>query len=345
MRDDALGSAAVYVGAVVGAGFGTGREILHFFAAYGSAGLYGCLLAGLAFAWLGARVLSLAAEGSTPEYGSLYALALGDRLAGAADWLTTVFLFIGLGVALAGAGEIGREAWGAPLPLGAGAMAAIVLAIAWFGRSGLIWGNLIMVPPLILAAGALATSEAGRPGFWTAIATAPALGGRMAGAWPVGATMYVGYNVMLGSVALCTAGRGQRPRSARAGGIVGGLALGTLAALVVLPLLAHGAALADVAVPLARVAASYGQPWGVAYVVCLALALTTTALATVTALAGRVAGGHHPHAVTSVALLAALPVATLGLVRLIGTAYPAMGALGLLLCIGLAIRAGRNSKE
>ena len=49
--------AFVYVGTVVGAGFATGREIVEFFLKFGWIGLFGIVVSGLMFTYLGAKIM------------------------------------------------------------------------------------------------------------------------------------------------------------------------------------------------------------------------------------------------------------------------------------------------
>jgi uncharacterized membrane protein YkvI len=336
MRHDALAAASVYVGAVVGAGFATGREVLHFFAAYGSAGLWGCLAAGAAFGWLGSRILRLAATGAAPDYARLYRVALG-RAARPADWSTTACLFVGLSVVLAGGAALGSETWGLSPATGALLLALLIAAVLLPGRSGLVWANVALVPLLAAAALVLLVAEAAAPGFWHSVLAAAPAPGRPPAGWPLGAVLYVGYNILLGAVALCAVGDGMSPRAAARAGALGGLGLGVLAAGVAAPLLAHLPEVAASPVPLLRVVESHGSVWRAAYAGCLGGALLTTGVATAYALAGRLRlRALPPGLVAAGAVFLALPLAAAGIVALVATVYPAMGALGLLLCAGLA---------
>ncbi len=339
MRHDALGVAAIYVGAVIGGGFATGREVLFFFAAYGPPGLIGCAAAGAAFAWLGARILRLAARGAARDYTDLYRFALGPVLAGPADWATSAFLYVGLAVVLAGGSALGADAWALPAWVGAVGLAAAITLIVLPGRSGLVWGNLTLVPAMALGALLLLGAEAAHPAFWHAVAAAESLPGRLPGTWPLGAALYVGYNLLLGAVALCAAGADLPVRAAVRGGAGGGLILGVMAIVLELPILAHLTAVAPAAVPLARIVAPYGPAWRTVYSAGLAAALLTTGVATAYALALRLRPTRLPVGMAGAgAVVLALPVAALGLVGLVATVYPAMGVLGCVLCAGLAMR-------
>ncbi|MEW6065637.1 MAG: hypothetical protein AB1538_10810, partial [Bacillota bacterium] len=62
---------ATYVGAVIGAGFASGQEILQFFILFGYQGLLGVLVATVLFAYLGAVVLYLSVKLRSGSYQEL----------------------------------------------------------------------------------------------------------------------------------------------------------------------------------------------------------------------------------------------------------------------------------
>lgn len=63
--------AATYIGTVVGAGFATGKEIVQFFTQYGSMGLFGILISGLFFIWLGSKMMLIAQSIDATSYQTL----------------------------------------------------------------------------------------------------------------------------------------------------------------------------------------------------------------------------------------------------------------------------------
>src|SRR5690606_9550771 len=97
--------AAVYIAAVIGAGFASGQEIALFFARYGRAGIWGALLAGFLFSIMGVRIIRLCIYYRVNSYQEALSI-VGGRAHLFLDILYTLFLFISLAVMLAGAGEV-----------------------------------------------------------------------------------------------------------------------------------------------------------------------------------------------------------------------------------------------
>jgi uncharacterized membrane protein YkvI len=333
--------AAVYVGAVVGAGFGSGREILHFFASHGAEGLWGCALAGLLFAALGRHVAATCVRHGIRDHRGLYARVLPPAAVAPLDHLTSLFLWLGLAAVLAGAGALARQQFGVPEDVGTLAMAATTAALLWNGRRGLVAANAVLSPAIAAFCAAAAVAGLARGGD-----LGPPPGG---GGWPsqppwfVDAFLYVGYNALLAVVALCAASpEAGPPRAARAAGLwaaVGGAGVGGLALAVTLALWAEYERAAPVPVPLLAWSAAAGPAWLAAYGGMYGAALLTTAVAAAYGAAAR-AGRGEPrrwHLLATVA--SAVPVARLGLVTLVGRVYPAAGAAGALLVAAVLWRA------
>lgn len=329
---------AAYVGAVVGAGFGSGREILQFFAAYGRWGLAGAATAGVAFAWLGARVLDLAIRRGLRDHRQLFRLVLGPRWARPMDLATTVFLFLGVGIVLAGAGALAAEQWGLPHALGAVGMAAVLAVVLLAGRRGLLWGNAVLVPLLVAFSVSVLVREAAAPGWLKQLAAARRDPHLAVGAWYVGAFLYVGYNLLVAAVTLCAAAPALRgDRAERRWGVLGGLCIGALALFSSAALSARYGDVAGLQLPLGKLAAAYGPAWVGGYALTLAACLFTTGLATCYALAARLAPRGRQGRVAVLGLAASLPLGTANFADLVRVVYPLMGLAGVVFLVGLAI--------
>ncbi|MGC7880148.1 hypothetical protein ACP3TI_13005, partial [Desulforudis sp. 1190] len=77
--------AALFVGAVIGAGFASGQEILQFFGVHGRWGLYGALLTIAAFAGLGVKVQVTAVRLQAQNYREVFDYFLGRRWSAVMD--------------------------------------------------------------------------------------------------------------------------------------------------------------------------------------------------------------------------------------------------------------------
>ncbi len=109
---------SIYVGAVIGAGFATGQEIMQFFILHGSAGLKGAILAALLFAYLGGLVMFLSVSMQSCSYTRLLKFLIGAGAGRFMDILNLFMLLGGLSVMMAGSGAVLSEHMGLPVCFG-----------------------------------------------------------------------------------------------------------------------------------------------------------------------------------------------------------------------------------
>lgn len=321
--------AATYVGAVIGAGFASGREILHFFVLYGSRGTLGIALAGVLFAAIGWGTLDLARRRGIATYREFLREVAGAGLAPVLDGITTLSLLAGLAVVLAGTSALAGARWGwspaAALWTTAGGL-SVFLAL---GLQGVFSLNVGLVPFLVVA---LAVTGAGsllaEDGNWQ-LPVPPLLSGD----WLLAAILYVSYNSLLAMGILAALGRYLPDRtSCLLAGTAGGTTLGITAFLAAEALTDHLPVTLEAPVPMSYVAFRLDPAWGEVYTWALVAAMFTTGLATAYAIGVRMAGRKAGRArwLAIGALLAAVPLARRGLVELVATLYPAVGYAGLL---------------
>lgn len=335
LRRRGLDLAAGYVGAVVGAGFASGREIAHFFARYGLPGLVGALLAGLLFGTAGAAVLRRVTTGGHAHYGSLLRDVCGPALGMALDRLGTLFLFIGLAAVAAGAGALGLLTLHWPAWCGLLVFTAALAATGAGGRSVHLLLSAALVP--VLGVVCLAAGLHALPRLHSASAM-PAPG---APPWALAAVLYVAYNLLLGLAGLCAAADGRQTLAEAVwAGWLGGAVLGLLCLAVTAGLLAHPAA-SGLDLPLAA-ALPAGLLRRVGYPLSLLAALWTTGSASALALGQRLFPAAPARAAAVLAALAA-PVAAVGLTPIVSVAYPLMGYAGVPLLLALVVPAWPRS--
>lgn len=339
MRRASWGSvAASYVGAVVGAGFGSGREIVHFFAAHGATGLLGAGLSGVLFAWLGAAALRRGVAEGLPHYGALLRRLCGRALGAALDRLATVFLLLTVVVVLAGGGALG-VALGGRRWEGASGVAGLLLAGAWGGRRGhlALSGTLVAVLVALALWSLVRTLAAHPPALLLAT---PAWRPRQP-SWALHAVLYVAFNLVLGLAGLCAGvPAGESPQRAARGAAVGGATLGLLCLAATAALLPLRPTALHAELPL-RAALPARGAGAAAFPLSLLAALWTTGSAALAALAQRLPA--VPPRLGTLCLVAlALPPSLLGLAWLVAVVYPLMGYAGLPLLACLAAEGVRG---
>ncbi|MBZ5518500.1 MULTISPECIES: YkvI family membrane protein [Bacillus] len=141
--------AFVYVGTVVGAGFATGREIVEFFLKFGWIGLFGIVVSGLMFTYLGAKIMIISKRIHAASYQELNTYLFGQSIGRAVN-MFMMFILLGVtSVMLSGAGALFHEQLGWPAQ--AGILLTIVLSFAVMtsGVKGVFGVNILVVPLLI----------------------------------------------------------------------------------------------------------------------------------------------------------------------------------------------------
>ncbi|MCL6612578.1 MAG: hypothetical protein K6T66_13665 [Peptococcaceae bacterium] len=326
--------AVLYVGAVIGAGFASGQEILQFFIVFGHDGLRGVLLAASLFCCLGGLVMFLSVSTGTTNYMDFYRTVLGRAPARIMDLLSLVMLPGGVVVMLAGGGAVFSEQLGLSRLLGTLLTALITVAVISKGLQGVISANAVLVPvkvAAILLICLLAMMFAHPSPEKHGPFSVSSHGFRINWAWS--ALLYVSYNMVVPAAVLSSLGRSVPLRPGVMGGMLGGAVIGTVAFLMVAAGLCFHPRITGYEVPLLFMAGSLGAPLKTALGALIWVAILTTAIADTHGFASRFAGSGSARykLIGAGAVLFSLPLATLKFSLLVKVLYPLFGYAGLAL--------------
>lgn len=333
--------ALTYIGAVVGAGFASGQELLKFFVAFGPPGIIGAALSGLLLGIFGLMVIKLADREKMAGYYGLLRFLFGKRLAFFFDGVTSVFLFLTLAIMLVAGSSLLQQLWGLPLWVGYFCTTALVYCALLADLKGVFWLNTALLPGLILLTLATAIlsliSGGGVVGANEACEAVRPVSAVLAGLdlnfvggywwWAVG--LYVSYNFVLGAVVLSSLGH-TAANGGKAGVMLGGLILGLMAAVISLALFRQGGGQITEAMPMLVLAAQL-HPWvGGAYSLALWVAIITTALAIGLGLLKRVQQfcAWTRWRCLLLIFLPTLPFVYWSFPQMVAVIYPVMGYLG-----------------
>ncbi len=316
MRIAPFSVAMAYAGTVVGAGFASGQEIWQFFTRFGQWGAWGILLAGAGFIAVGWLALEVGRHG-VRDFGALMEGVLPRWAAQVAEGLAAAFLVIGLIVVVSGGGAA-LAYFGVPLWLGKIMTLVCVLMVAMRGGSGVITANYVVVPVLIALM--LVTTLLFR-------GNSQSVPRAMSGPWFLSAMLYLSYNLFTAVMVLL--GLGSRLQSSRES-FHAALIAGVL--LISLALLAHGVLLGISEIhdlPMLSAAQSIHGTFGAIYASGLWMALVTTGV-------GGAYGMQRRFGPSILYwLLLTVFLARWGFKSLVGSLYPVMGALAVLLWVPL----------
>lgn len=331
--------AFTFIGAIVGAGFASGQELLKFFVVFGQPGIIGAALSGLLFGFFGVLVIRMAAREEMDGYDDLLRYLFGKRVAPLFDGVTTGFLFLSLAIMLVAGSSLFQQLWGLPLGLGYLLISAIVYLTLLADLKGVFWLNALLMPGLILLTLALAAYSLLAAGAFAAAgnSTASAANINFVGPhWLWAVVLYVSYNFVLGAVVLSSLGQ-TASLGGKSGVALGGLILGLMATVISLALLQQDWECLTAAMPM-LVLAGRVHPWaGLAYAVGLWAAIITTALALGLGLLKRVQHCTKRGRAFCLMLvfLPTLPFLYWSFPQMVTVIYPLMGYLGLLFLLAI----------
>lgn len=325
--------AAAYTGTLFGAGFVSGQEILRFFAAWGSVGTIGALLAGAGFAVLGIIIMLNARRLGTSDYERIISPVNGflPRLIGI---LMSVWLFGIVTVMFAAAGNLFCALTGLPAIIGAAALMACVIAVHLFGAAGFSRVFSFVVPIMIVLG--FGTAIAGAVTGQDAVSSSQtAENFTVAPHWLVSAALYISYNI-LGTIGVLAplARPLENDREAKLGSVLGGGIPGLFAALLCVAMLKNRAIAFSSDMPMFAIAQQISPALGIVYAAALFLGIFTAAAGISFSLLSRLESYRLPAFwgkrafVVPAVCLAALAGSSLGFASLVGTVYPAYGWLG-----------------
>ncbi|RJQ32518.1 MAG: hypothetical protein C4589_00590 [Peptococcaceae bacterium] len=327
-----------YIGAVIGAGFASGQEILQFFSLYGWNGLLGVIIAAGLFSYLGSVVMFLAVQMNTSSYRKLLFYLMGFRAGKIMDIFNMLMLLGGLGVMLAGSGAVFSEFLGLPSFLGVWLVALLTCMVILGGLNGLLTVNVFLVPLKFLVIVFVSIAVLVYRGGFPPLQSAPATAG-VAGHWLWASILYVSYNMVVPVAVLSSLGRTVPLKTGVIGGALGGLGLGLAAALIFLVNLSFYPEIAGYQVPLLFAAGRLGSVFQWALGLLIWLAIFTTAIADAHGFASRLSpGGGIRYRLFGIgACLLVLPLANFGFASLVRVFYPFFGYAGLILLVSLLI--------
>ena len=333
--------AAAYVGAVIGAGFASGQELIQFFVRFGRLGIWGAALGGGLFMFLGGITIFLAKQYRLNNYRDLLNIKIGKRLTAITDWVIMLFLFLGTSVMLSGSGALFQEYLGIESWIGIIITELLLFFFLIAGDEGFLWFNVLTVPLLIIvilwvSLVSLATPPASIPSYGSIYNPNTWVSNN----WLISALLYVSYN-MVNAVVILVALAGEKTDSGVGGGVAGGFILFSLVCCVTVALFVFQELIKGYQIPMLYLAFQVNERLFNLYGVVLWIAMLTTAMADTYGLCQRLhATWKIPCFIIMVMILIlAIPFSMCDFATLIGRVYPLFGYLSMIL-VGILVYQG-----
>ncbi|MEL7566021.1 MAG: hypothetical protein AAGU27_14195 [Dehalobacterium sp.] len=330
--------AAAYVGTLIGAGFASGQELMQFFVRFGIKGIWGAVVTGFFFSFLGGMTIYLTKHYGFRTYKDLLDLTLGPKISVLIDGLIMIFLFLGLSVMLSGSGALFKEHLGQPAILGVMVTEALVLLALLARDEGVLWFNAILTPMLVTILGMVAISSIiSTPAVGQGdIMYDPFAGSLIVNNWLFSSIVYISYN-MIGAVVVLVALTADKKNCSFLGGALGGgflflLCLGTVTAL-----LKAGSGAVSYQIPMLYLAYQVNPLVFYLYGAVLWGAMITTAVADAYGLCRRLQFAWNiPYFVIIIIVaICVIPFSMYDFAQLVSKVYPLFGYLSLIIILAL----------
>jgi len=326
-----------YLGAVIGAGFASGQEIVQFFVTYGTSGAKGVLLATVLFGLCGGLLLYKAHEQKASNYQDMLKNLLGHRLGLVVDFLLAIFLFLGISTMLSASGAVFYEHLYLPKNLGIFLAYILIAGLLVTGKKGLILSYNILVPIkitllLIISGYAAFFIDAKQPNVY-----ALAFNVEDGWSWLISSILYVSYNFALAMVVLTEYQSVTNRRNGVLGAAWGGLLLGGLVIINYFSLCKFLPDVMHYQVPMLYVAGHINLTAKYLYTMVLWLGIITTAIANAYGFAQRFSNftGLSYKICLVLSITLALPLSLQSFSSLVARIYPLFGILGVTIIAAL----------
>lgn len=328
--------ASIYIGTVIGAGFASGQEIIHFFSIFGFKGIWGIGLATVLFSSIGAIVLLRVYSRKIKGYEDFIFPIFGKKLGKIIEIIITLFLLTGFCVMLAGSGAIFSQQFNLSYNIGIYLMSIMTLLTFMFSVKGISTVNTILVPILLIGIVTVGLMIILKEGFVYSNYVGADI--TNTGNWVTSSILYVSYN-SISAIVIMTSLLSIIPnkKTAIKGGVLGGLGLGLLALFILIPTLIKYTDIQGLEIPMIKIAEVLGNHGGFLYSFVLWFSMFTTAISNGYGCIKRLSHIFKvkQNLMACMFCILTMPLAKIGFANLVSTLYPLFGYLGLFMIISI----------
>lgn len=337
--------ACTYTGAVIGAGFSSGQEIMQFFAVYGSKGLIGTVICAMLFGVLGSYLLNLGYRLNAVSYDDVIYYTCGKRTGIFLDYITGLFLFFSLAIMLAGMSSVLSSYFSVSslsTILFSGLLTGVIVIT---GLKGIEAANAVIIPILILLTATMGIYSFSYHDYSLAFLSIPCTSQPPIPHFLLACFLYTAYNMLLGSTVLGPLGAHTQSRRVRTlGGISGGLILGIMMITITITILIHLPAIEQYEIPMLYIASIQSSQSYTFYTIILFGAMITTAISALFGCGTKLTNTFNITYSISliIILIGAVAIGTIGFTKLINLLYPFFGLISSYFTIMLFFHAARD---
>ena len=332
-----LNVALMFVGAIMGAGFASGREIWQFFGVFGIRGKIGVLLVGVLFVLLGTATAYIARKLDTNEMGRIIAPGNNEKIINAVSWFMAAILFTVLINMTAACGAMLNQLFGINPMVGGVLIAVLVVAtvLGEFERISKVFKYIM--PVLFVAVVALSIiiiltcerTEADPE----LLNPSP-----IAGNWILASCLYISYNILAMIPIVATSSvNAKSEKAAVLGSGLGGVLLGILAFVIVSAIQKDMLFAQEADMPMLAYSTRVAPAAGIVYSVLLFAAIYSSATSNFYGFTTKIKEGPHKSRLVIIAAAAAFLLGLVGFKNVVAYMFPIEGYLGFVIVAMIAV--------
>jgi len=332
-----FGVALMYVGAITGAGFASGREIWQFFGVFGSRAYYGIAAAGILFILTGIMTGLIARKLDTNDMGRVIVPGRNRLMISFTGYFMAAMLFTVLITMAAGGGALFAQQWGLSRILGGAAIIifVIITVIGGFERVSGVFRILIpvLLGVIILVCIGVVYSDMPLSGVSSRIKPSP-----LAPVWMLSALLYLSYNVLAVIPIVATASvKARSTKDAVLGAALGGTFLAVLAFALAKVLLTDPEFSQAMDMPMLAFSARLSPVVNAVYTCVLLFAIYASATSNYYGFTTKLKDSHGKNARIVIIALLGFFCGLIGFRNVIAYMFPLEGFAGILIIIMLII--------
>lgn len=333
--------AGAYIGAIIGAGYASGQEILQFFGSYGWIGIIGSIITIAIYPVLGYYIVLLGEKLQAKSHKNIIYALCGKVLGTVIDVLLAFFLF-GVGVIMiAGSGSLFSQHFNIPSIYGYIVLTLIVIVTLTLNLDRIITIISWITPyAFILIIGltvySLFISN-------TSIAELDQIASSQLSAspnWILSTFLHPSFNVSIAFAVLAMIGATEKDKkSAKRGAIIGGVALGLIAVIINIGVYANIDKLQGADLPMLQLASDINPVIGILTAIALfGMIFSTSVPCFYTFTARFVTADTKNFKIAAIFVgIAGFTLSFVGFTGLVNTVYPMLGYMGFIMFIAMFV--------
>ena len=346
-----LNVALMYVGAIMGAGFASGRELWQFMGLFGRKGIIGTVFVAICFVVLGFMTSYIARAKNTRDFAVIITPEGHPKLMAAVSVFMSLMLFSVLITMSAAGGALLNQNYGISRIYGGVSICffVVITVLGDFQRVSKVFKYIMPVLFAIAVVTSLLNifSDFGALGGYREVKPAT-----MAPNWVLASALYISYNLLAMIPMISSASiHAKDEKNALAGAVLGGIMVGVLALVINLALQKDMSFSDANDMPMLAYARLISKPVGFIYSVILFVAIYSAATSNFYGFTTKIPEGAKKSKIVILAALAAFCLGLLGFKNIVAYMFSAEGYLGFAI-IALLIanfvatyRTKENSKE